>query len=126
MVTEALAGRPRNPQLDVRRNRIESEAMSPLPIHAPITEIADFCRRHAITRLSLFGSVLREDFSPSSDIDVLVEFLPGKAPGFIAFAGLLLELSKILGRTVDLKTPADLSGYFREEVLREARLLHAA
>lgn len=100
--------------------------MPHLPIEPPIPEIADFCRRHAITRLSLFGSVLREDFSPSSDIDVLVEFLPGKAPGFIAFAGLQLELSKILGRTVDLKTPADLSGYFREEVLREARLLHAA
>lgn len=100
--------------------------MSPLPIITPITEIADFCRRHAVARLSLFGSVLRADFSPSSDIDVLVEFLPGKASGFIAFAGLQLELSGILGRTVDLRTPADLSGYFRDEVLREARLLHAA
>ena len=100
--------------------------MSPLPINTPVTEIADFCRRHAITRLSLFGSVLREDFSASSDIDVLVEFPPGKAPGFIAFAGMQMELSKILGRTVDLRTPADLSGYFRDEVLREARLLHAA
>jgi predicted nucleotidyltransferase len=115
-----------NPELDVRRNWIESRLMSPLPIHAPITEIADLCKRHEITRLSLFGSVLREDFSPSSDIDVLVEFLPGKTPGFIAFAGLQMELSKILGRTVDLKTPADLSSYFRDEVLREARLLHAA
>ncbi len=100
--------------------------MPHLPIEPSIPEIADFCRRHAITRLSLFGSVLREDFSPSSDIDVLVEFLPGKAPGFIAFAGMQMELSKILGRTVDLRTPADLSGYFRDEVLREARLLHAA
>jgi predicted nucleotidyltransferase len=70
--------------------------------------------------------VLREDFSTSSDIDVLVEFQAGKAPGFIGFAGLQMELSKILGRTVDLRTPADLSGYFRDEVLREARLLHAA
>lgn len=56
----------------------------------------------------------------------LVEFHPGKSPGFIAFAGMQMELSRILGRTVDLKTPADLSGYFRDEVLREARLLHAA
>ena len=98
----------------------------PLPIQPPVAEIADFCRRHEIARLSLFGSVLREDFSASSDIDVLVEFLAGKAPGFIAFAGMQMELSKILGRTVDLRTPADLSGYFRDEVLREARLLHAA
>jgi predicted nucleotidyltransferase len=100
--------------------------MPPLPIQPPIAEIADFCRRHGIARLSLFGSVLREDFSPNSDIDVLVEFQAGRAPGFIGFAGLQMELSKILGRTVDLRTPADLSGYFRDEVLREARLLHAA
>jgi predicted nucleotidyltransferase len=100
--------------------------MSPLPFTIPTTEIADFCRRHGIARLSLFGSVLREDFSPSSDIDVLVEFQPGRAPGFIGFAGMQIELSKILSRTVDLRTPADLSGYFRDEVLQEARLLHAA
>ncbi|MFO0962157.1 MAG: nucleotidyltransferase family protein [Phycisphaerales bacterium] len=100
--------------------------MSPLPIQLPVAEIADFCRRHGIARLSLFGSVLRQDFSPTSDIDVLVEFEAGRAPGFIGFAGLQMELSKILGRTVDLRTPADLSGYFRDEVLREARLLHAA
>jgi predicted nucleotidyltransferase len=100
--------------------------MTAFPTDLPMTEIAAFCRRHAITRLSLFGSVLREDFSPSSDIDVLVEFPPGEAPGFIAFAGMQMELSKVLGRTVDLRTPADLSHYFRDEVLREARLLHAA
>ncbi len=100
--------------------------MSPLAIHPPIAEIADFCRRHGIARLSLFGSVLREDFSASSDVDVLIEFLPEVAPGFIGFAGLQMELSRILGRAVDLKTPSDLSGYFRDEVLREARLLHAA
>ncbi len=100
--------------------------MSPLPIQPPVAEIADFCRRHGIARLSLFGSVLREDFSASSDVDVLVEFQAGKAPGFIAFAGLQIELSRILGRNVDLKTPADLSRYFRDEVLREARVLHAA
>lgn len=100
--------------------------MSPLPIHLPIAEIADFCRRHRIARLSLFGSVLRDDFSANSDVDVLVEFLPGMTLGFIGFAGLQMELSRILGHAVDLKTPSDLSGYFRDEVLREARLLHAA
>jgi len=107
-----------------RSSRIQR--MPSLPIQPPIAEIADFCRRHGIARLSLFGSVLRQDFSPTSDIDVLVEFQAGRAPGFIGFAGLQMELSKILGRTVDLRTPADLSGYFRDEVLREARLLHAA
>lgn len=105
---------------------LDSPSMSPLPIQPPIAEVADFCRRHGIARLSLFGSALREDFSANSDIDVLVEFHHGKSPGFIAFAGMQMELSRILGRTVDLKTPADLSGYFRDEVLREARLLHAA
>ena len=86
---------------------VESLQTPAFPIQPPVAEIADFCRRHQIARLSLFGSVLREDFSLSSDIDVLVEFLPGKAPGFIAFAGMQMELSKILGRTVDLRTPAD-------------------
>lgn len=100
--------------------------MSPLPIQPPIAEIADFCQRLGVARLSLFGSVLREDFSANSDIDVLVEFRPEMAPGFIGFAGLQMELSRILGRTADLKTPSDLSVYFRAEVLREAQLLHAA
>jgi predicted nucleotidyltransferase len=85
------------------------------------------CARRGVSFLELVGSASRDDFDATrSDIDVLVEFLPGKAPGFIAFAGMQMELSKILGRTVDLRTPADLSGYFRDEVLREARLLHAA
>lgn len=100
--------------------------MSPSPIDFPAAQIADFCRRHGIARLSLFGSALRSDFSPESDIDVLVEFQSGRAPGFIAFAGLQLELEAITGRKVDLRTPADLSKYFRDEVLREARLIHAA
>lgn len=100
--------------------------MSPLPIQLPAAEIAGFCRRHGIARLSLFGSVLRADFSADSDVDVLVVFMPERAPGFIGFAGLQLELSGILGRRVDLRTPADLSVYFRDEILREARLLHAA
>ena len=85
----------------------------------------ELAARH-VARIGVFGSLARGEAKPGSAIDVLVEFLPGKAPGFIAFAGMQMELSKILGRTVDLRTPADLSGYFRDEVLREARLLHAA
>lgn len=100
--------------------------MNNSPVVIPRALVADFCRRHGIQRLSLFGSVLREDFSPTSDLDVLVEFLPGRTPGYFAFAGLQTELSEILQRTVDLRTPADLSKYFRDEVIREARLIHAA
>jgi len=98
----------------------------PLPVLIPRERLAEFCRRHSIARLSLFGSVLRDDFSEPSDLDVLVEFLPGRAPGYIAFAGLQMELSALLGKRVDLRTPAELSRYFRDEVLREARLIHAA
>ena len=100
--------------------------MLPSSIDIPAAKISDFCRRHGIARMSLFGSVLRSDFSPESDIDVLVEFQAGRAPGFIAFAGMQLELQAIIGRRIDLRTPADLSKYFRDEVLREARLIHAA
>jgi predicted nucleotidyltransferase len=88
--------------------------------------IADFCRRHSIARLSLFGSILRDDFGPDSDVDVLVEFIAGATPGLFRFAGMEMELSQLLGRTVHLCTPADLSKYFREQVLREARLQYAA
>ncbi len=72
-----------------------------------------FCRTHHIRRLSLFGSVLRADFSDASDIDVLVEFEPGHVPG-LAFFGMEMELSEILGRKVDLNTPRFLSPYFRD------------
>jgi len=92
----------------------------------PRDRIADFCRRHGIARLSLFGSILRDDFGPESDIDVLVEFLPDRTPGLFAFAGMQMELSDLLRRQVDLRTPADLSRYFRAQVVHEARLLHAA
>lgn len=82
--------------------------------------IADFCRRHHVARLSLFGSILREDFSPQSDVDMLVEFDPGRTPG-LEFFGMGEELSRIIGRSVDLNTPEFLSRYFRDEVLAEAR-----
>ena len=85
--------------------------------------IAEFCRRHHVRRFALFGSILRDDFGPESDIDVLVEFEPGKTPGF-AFFGMQDELSERLGRPVDLNTPGFLSRYFRDQVLTEALSLY--
>ena len=92
-------------------------------IDPPQERIDDFCRRHHIRRLAFFGSVLRDDFTPSSDVDVLVEFEPGKTPGFTFFS-MEEELSRILGRRVDLNTPNSLSKYFRDEVLAEAEELY--
>ena len=91
----------------------------------PKPKITDFCRRHHIRRLSLFGSVLRDDFGPDSDVDVLVEFDPGHTPGF-EFISLQDELTGVIGRRVDLHTPASLSRYFRERVLAEAEEQYAA
>lgn len=92
----------------------------------PKEEVAAFCRRHHIRRLALFGSVLREDFGPGSDIDVLVEFEPGHVPGLIRFVGLEIELSTLLGgRKVDMRTLEDLSRYFRDEVLQTAEVQYA-
>lgn len=82
--------------------------------------VTAFCRTHGIRRLSLFGSILRADFTPRSDIDILVEFEPGRVPGFLRMAQLERELGDLLGRKVDLRTAAELSRYFRDEVLREA------
>lgn len=82
--------------------------------------IAALCDRHRITRLSAFGSVLRKDFAPESDLDLLVEFEPGQTPGF-EFVGIQEELSELLQREVDLLTPNFLSRYIRERVLKEAR-----
>jgi uncharacterized protein len=96
---------------------------SRLRIDVPRERIADFCGRHHIRRLAFFGSVLRDDFTPDSDIDVLVEFESGSTPGF-AFAGMQDELSEILGRRVDLNTVNSLSKYFRDQVLAEAEELY--
>ena len=94
-------------------------------IPIPKDKIVAFCRKHHIRRLALFGSVIRDDFRPESDVDVLVEFEPGKTPGF-AFFTMEDELSDILGRKVDLNTPRSLSKYFRDEVLDEAEVLYDA
>ena len=92
-------------------------------IFIPRDKIADFCRRHYIRRLAIFGSALREDFAPDSDVDVLVEFVKGQEPG-LAFFDMEAELSELLGRKVDLNTPACLSPYFRGEALAEAEVLY--
>ena len=92
-----------------------------LGIPVPHEAIAEFCRRHGIRRLAFFGSVLRDDFTPESDVDVLVEFEPDRTPGLITLAGYQIELSELLGRSVDMHTPGSLSRYFREEVLAEAK-----
>lgn len=90
----------------------------------PFDEIAAFCQRNHIRRLSLFGSVLRSDFQPESDIDMLVEFETGHVPGFITLSKLRLELSQIMEREVDLRTPASLSDYFRDEVVANAHVIY--
>lgn len=95
-------------------------------IDVPHESIAAFCRRHHVRRLAFFGSVLRDDFGPESDVDVLVEFEAGARVGLIRFAAMEIELGELLGRRVDLRTPADLSRYFRSEVLRTAETLYAA
>jgi len=95
--------------------------MRHLQLNPPQEATAEFCRRHHIRKLSLFGSALREDFRADSDVDVLVEFEPGHTPGLIRLAGMELELSKLLGgRKVDINTPLCLSRFFRNEVMAEA------
>jgi predicted nucleotidyltransferase len=96
--------------------------------HLPIPQatLALFCDRHHIRRISLFGSVLKGADRPDSDVDLLVEFDSGQAPGLLGLAGMELELSALLGgRRVDLRTPQDLSRYFRDEVVRTAELQYA-
>jgi predicted nucleotidyltransferase len=92
-------------------------------IEIPHEEIEAFCRRNRIRRLAFFGSVLRDDFTPESDVDVLVEFEPGARVGLRFFA-LEQELSELLGQKVDLNTPGFLSKYFRDQVLAEAEALY--
>ena len=90
----------------------------------PKDQIAEFCRANHIRRLSVFGSILREDFTSDSDVDVLVEFEPGHTPGF-GFITLQDRLTEMLGRQVDLSTPQCLSRFFRERVVAEAEVLYA-
>ncbi len=89
-------------------------------IDIPDDKIAEFCRRNRIKRLSLFGSVLRDDFRPDSDIDILVEFEPETRVGLLGLARMEIELGDLVGRKVDLNTPGFLSDCFRQQVLAEA------
>lgn len=100
-----------------------TKATRQLPIEIPLVKIAELCQQYHIRKLSLFGSVLRDDFRPDSDIDVLVEFEPGHTPGF-AFIDIQDQLSEMLGRQVDLNTPQDLSRYFRNQVIEEAKAIY--
>ncbi len=93
-------------------------------LELPLDEIVAFCKRHPIRRLSLFGSVLRDDFGPDSDVDVLVEFEPGASINYFNLADMKFELEDLLHREVDLLTPNALSKYFREDVLNSAVALY--
>jgi len=89
--------------------------------------IEEFCRKHHIRRLSVFGSALRDDFTGESDVDVLVEFEPGHTPGFLGLARMERELSEAFGeRKVNMRTPEDLSRYFRDDVVSEAEVQYEA
>ena len=94
-------------------------------VEIPREKLAEFCRRHRIRKLMFFGSILRDDFQPESDIDVLVEFEPGARTGLLFFA-MQDELSEILGRKVDLNTIGFLSKYFRDQVLTEGEVQYDA
>jgi len=96
-----------------------------LKIEIPHDKVVEFCRKNHIRRLSFFGSVLRGDFSPESDIDVLVEFIPDMGPGYIGLSQMERELTEIFGRKIDLRTPNELSKYFREEVVTSALVEYA-
>ena len=90
----------------------------------PKDKLAEFCRRNHIRRLSLFGSAVTGELRPDSDIDLLVEFEEGQTPGLFSSVRMEMELSEALGRKVDLRTPGDLSRYFRDEVIRNAKLAY--
>lgn len=94
-------------------------------IELPREKIAEFCKRNHIRKLLLFGSVLHGDFRPDSDIDLLVEFDPAHIPGFFKLAHMERELSELMKKKVDLRTPQELSRYFRDKVISEAEVQYA-
>lgn len=95
-----------------------------LPIQLPQSEINKLCLQYYINKLSLFGSVLRDDFNPQSDVDILVEFQPGKTPSFFTLVDIQDRLENIIKRKVDLRTLPELSMYFRDRVLAEALVIY--
>lgn len=88
--------------------------------------IVTFCQTNHIIKMALFGSILREDFRPDSDVDILVWFDADHVPSLLGIAGMEIELSEMLGRKVDLRTPEELSRYFRDQVVAEAEVQYAA
>jgi predicted nucleotidyltransferase len=94
--------------------------------HVPIptAKLTEFCQRYPIRKLSLFGSALRDDFGPHSDVDILVEFEPGARISFFDMVTMEMELTEMIGRKVDFKTPQELSRYFRQKVLDTAEVLY--
>jgi len=94
--------------------------------YVPEKNLAEFCLKHYIKKLSLFGLMQRNQMHPKSDIDLLVEFEPGHVPGLITLAGIEIELTNMLGKKVDLRTPGDLSRYFRDHVVKTAEVQYEA
>jgi len=95
-----------------------------ITLDLPLEEIREYCATQPILRLSVFGSALRGELTPESDIDLLVEYLPDARVGLFGMGGHLMDLSDIVGRRVDLCTPNGLSKYIRDEVLASARLIY--
>jgi len=93
-------------------------------IHVLPEQVAEFCQRHHIRKLALFGSVLRSDFRPDSDIDVLVEYEPSARITYLDMANQEMELSRPFGRRVDLREPEELSHYFRQKVVDSAEVIY--
>ena len=92
----------------------------------PKDKLAGFCKKNHIRKLSVFGSAVRGQLGPDSDIDLLVEFEEGRTPGLFSIIRMEMELAEVFGRKVDLRTPDDLSQYFRDEVMRNAKLQYQA
>lgn len=99
------------------------EAEQPI-LNITYADIAAFCRRYSIRRMWLFGSVIRDDFTPESDVDVLVEFEAGQLPGWAFFGEMPQALEQLFGHKVDLLTPDSLSQYMRDDVMQGARLVY--
>lgn len=93
-----------------------------MKITVPKKKITEFCKKYFVLKLSFFGSVLRNDFNQNSDVDILVEFKKGKGPGFLELAQMERELTEILGKKVDLRTPNEISKYFKKQVLSLAKV----
>ncbi len=124
MTTSLRSIAPADPTVDDLRHDGRVELREGLLIEDAVFD--DFVARHGIKRLALYGSVLRDDFGPASDIDILVEFLPGCTPGLLQLAQMELDLEATTGRQVELRTYEDLSRHFRDRVATTARVVYAA